>query len=142
MGRRLLRTFSVCLFLLFMSGCRDDGRLRTYPVNGKVVFEDGQPLRGGSVICLCESGEHALSARGNIGEDGTFTLGTYDVDDGAIAGQHLVAIDPPIADDFNPDAGPAPRVIADRFRDQTTSELSFEINGEGTQDVTLTVSKY
>lgn len=141
MERRWLQLLRACLFLCLLAGCRDDGRLRTYPINGKVVFEDGQPLKGGSVICLCESGEHALSARGEINEDGTFTLGTYDTDDGAIAGLHQVAIDPPIPVDFNPDAGPARRVIADRFRDPTTSQLSFEVSGEGEQDVTLTVSK-
>lgn len=122
-------------------GCQDDGRSPTYRVQGKVVFADGTPLRGGSVICLSDSETESLSARGNISEAGTFTLGTYEVDDGAIAGRHLVAIDPPLPTNFNPDAGPAPRVIHQRFQHHDTSGLAFDVVEDGPNEITLEVSR-
>ena len=127
--------------LVSLTGCGDDGRVPTYEVQGKVVFKDGSPLQGGSVICLSDSTEHSMSARGNIAEDGTFTLGTYESDDGAIAGKHLVAIDPPLPTGFNPDAGPAPRVIHPRFQQHDSSGLEFVVTDDGPNEVTLEVSR-
>ena len=122
-------------------GCGDDGRIPTYAVNGTVAFPDGTPLSGGSVICLSDSGGTTLSARGLIGEDGTFELGTYETDDGAIEGRHLVAIDPPLPTDFNPDAGPPPDVIHRRYRQHDTSGLVLVVSPDGPNEVTLEVAK-
>lgn len=138
--------YALCVWLaavcLSLTGCKpDDGRLPTYQVSGKVLFADGTPLQGGSVICLSDSETVALSARGNIGKDGTFTLGTYEQADGAIAGRHLVAIDPPLPAEFNPDAGPAPRVIHRRFQQHDTSGLEFSVSESDTNEVLLEVSK-
>lgn len=129
------------LLCLLACGCADDGRLPTFDVSGKVEFPDGQPLAGGSIVCLCESGEHALCARGNIAADGTFSLGTYDVADGAIVGQHRVAIDPPFPDDYNPDAGPPPKVIHERFQDYATSGLEFRVTDDAVNEIVLKVSR-
>ena len=40
-------------------------------------------------------GESALNARGFIQPDGTFRLGTFELEDGAIEGDHLALITPP-----------------------------------------------
>lgn len=127
-------------FVVLAVGCGDDGRIPTYEVVGKIQFADGTPLQGGSVICLSDS-EDALSARGNIAEDGSFTLGTYEADDGAIAGRHLVAIDPPLPANFNPDAGPPPKVIHSRYQAHDSSGLEFTVTKEGLNEATLEVSK-
>ena len=130
------------VFCATLLGCKpNDGRLPTYPVTGKVVFADGTPLPGGSVICLSDSETNGLSARGNIGKDGSFTLGTYQESDGAVAGHHLVAIDPPLPAAFNPDAGRPPRVIHSRFQQHDTSGLEFVVSEKDTNEVTLEVSK-
>ena len=134
-----MKRYFLCL-VVFVMGCGDDGRVPTYEVTGKVQFADGAPLQGGSVICLSDS-EEALSARGNIAEDGSFTLGTYEESDGAISGRHLVAIDPPLPANFNPDAGPAPKVIHSRYRTHDSSGLEFTVSEDGSNEVRLEVSK-
>jgi len=134
-----MRRFTFLILALFI-GCSDDGRIPTYEVVGKVQFADGTPLPGGSVICISDS-EEALSARGNIAEDGTFTLGTYASDDGAIAGRHLVAIDPPLPMNFNPDSGPSPRLIHPRFQAHDSSGLEFTVAEDAQNEISLEVSK-
>lgn len=74
-------------------GCGDD-QLPTYPVHGTVTFADGTPLRGGTVEFRCGAVSPPMIARGEISQDGTFVLGTYAEQDGAIAGDHQVAIAP------------------------------------------------
>ena len=134
-----------CLLLfiaLSLVGCDDDGRRKTYPVSGKVVFANGSPLPGGTVMCVSDSkyGD-ALSARGSINEDGTFVLGTYEEDDGAVEGRHVVALIPPAPPNHNPDAGPPPRMIHPRFEHHDSSGLEFEVTSDGLEELTLEVSK-
>lgn len=80
---------SVVSGLFLIAGCHD-GRVKMYPTSGKVVFADGQPVRGGTVEL--ESIEHGTSATGTIRDDGTFVLGTYTSTDGAAAGKHRVIV--------------------------------------------------
>jgi hypothetical protein len=81
--------FLIVAVVCVLVGCNDD-RVATYPVKGKVLFEDGSSPRFGDV----EFFEPTLkiNARGKIARDGTFVLGTYDKADGAVAGQHKVVI--------------------------------------------------
>ena len=76
---RVLLIFAVAIFA---SGCSSD-RLDTYPVTGKVVFEEGDSPRFGDIE-LFHPGKQ-INARGKLAKDGTFTLGTYDLDDVAFA---------------------------------------------------------
>ena len=69
-------------------GCSD--RPRTYPTGGVVVLRDGEPLRDGRVEV--RSTEQPYTARGAIGQDGSFQLTTFELNDGAIAGRHEVLI--------------------------------------------------
>lgn len=74
---------------LAAAGC-GDARIKTYPVSGVVQFEDGRPVTSG-VIEFRASGAGSV-ARAKIGRDGSFTLGTFTVDDGAVAGRHQVLV--------------------------------------------------
>ena len=123
-------------------GCGDDGRRKTYPVSGKVVYPDGSPLPGGTILCVSDSAEGAsLSARANINTDGTFVLGTYEEDDGAVAGRHVVAFIPPTPSNYNPDAGPPPRMLHPRFESHDSSGVEFNVTEDGPNDIVLEVSK-
>lgn len=70
-------------------GC-GDGKVPTYPVSGTVVFENGSPVRTGTIEL--SSSDHNLTATGKIAEDGRFVLGTYASADGACAGNHRVIV--------------------------------------------------
>ncbi len=83
----------VCLGILFscfvsLVGCGKSGEFETALVSGKVTL-DGQPVTKGTVIFQPLKGK---KARGSIGADGSFTLGTYGSTDGATIGSHRVII--------------------------------------------------
>jgi hypothetical protein len=73
----------------------------TYPVTGKVIFEAGQPATGGSVQFRSTT-DPSISALGEIGPDGSFSLNTrvdnYELP-GTIEGPHEVTVIPAMSED-------------------------------------------
>lgn len=67
-------------------------RPKLYPTDGIVLFQ-GKPAVGATVtlIPVGKSGPR-ISATGKVGEDGTFKLTTYQLNDGAPAGRYKVTI--------------------------------------------------
>jgi hypothetical protein len=63
-----------------------------YPVTGKVLLPDGKPLTQGTVsfMPLAQPGRVAT---GDVKSDGTFTLATKDLGEGAPEGKYKVKID-------------------------------------------------
>jgi hypothetical protein len=65
------------------------------PVRG-VVTIDGQPFAGGKVmfapVAKGESRNAGRAAFGRLQPDGTFTLTSYDADDGAVVGEHWATL--------------------------------------------------
>lgn len=65
------------------------------PVHGKVTF-NGQPLTSAKVmfapIAKGKSGRSGKPAFGVLQPDGSFVLGTYKPDDGAVVGKHWVTV--------------------------------------------------
>jgi hypothetical protein len=83
---------------VFGSGCGGSGQLPTARVKGKVSF-NGQPVNGGTITfspVVPGSNEPGKAATGPIGTDGTFTLTTYQQNDGAVIGRHKVSYIPPV----------------------------------------------
>ena len=78
------------LSLAVSAGC--GGPTKTYVVHGMVVFPDGQPLSRGTVEFEALGQTKPITASGEIAKDGTFQLGTFAANDGAIAGEHRVAV--------------------------------------------------
>lgn len=123
------------IFLLLM-GCSD--KLPTYPVSGKVQFPDGSPVRVGTVEL--KSREQGVQARGTIATDGTFTLTTYEEDDGAVEGTHdAVVVQMIVTEDL---AGHPPTtlgVVDRRFGSYATSGLSAVVKRDQENRVVLQV---
>ena len=128
-----------CSLLLAFLGCSDTNRLKTYSASGKVVFKDGKPLEGGTI--LFESVDQPVTARATIGVDGGFQLGTYEESDGAVAGLHKVAIAPAMDMTVDRDEVRPPRLIHDRFRDVEMSGLEFDVTEDGPNEFEVLVSK-
>jgi hypothetical protein len=113
--------------VLMLSGCNSSNRAQTYDVSGSVQF-DGQPLTSGMVVFMPDKGQ---AAKGAIGLDGSFKLGTYGVDDGAVAGHYKVMV---IAVDRKTMQGgaaalerPLATLIPARYGSTTTSGLAYEV---------------
>ena len=108
----------------------------TYPVRGKVVFDDGAPLDTEGVI-LFESTSadgQAFTARGKIQSDGTFEMSTFTDGDGAVAGLHRVLVRAKRdAEDFTK-RGIIPRPIIDeKFERYESSGLEFSVEAGDNQ---------
>ena len=88
---RLLVPFSLlALLVLYVYFWPDTSRVRTYPVQGRVLFADGSPVKTGKIEIL--SARHKTTSAGRIHDDGTFQLGTYENNDGAPEGSHQAII--------------------------------------------------
>lgn len=98
-GRSVLALFVVIL----ASGCSTEPPVNlpaTFPVVGKVLFADGQPLPGGAVQFQSTT-DTKTTALGEIAADGSFTLTLYEEGQklpGTIVGPHRVTVIPPMDD--------------------------------------------
>lgn len=121
-------------------GCGPPNEFTTYRVAGEVVFADGTPLRGGSVLFESESNVQGkkVVARGPINPDGTFSLGTNQPGDGAVAGWHRVSVHPP-APDVDVDESRDVPPIDVRFQDPRRSGLRFEVKPDAENRYTVEV---
>src|SRR5438477_10167409 len=88
-ARRFTRAAAL-LLLPLVSGC---GRSGPYPVEGKVVWEDGSPAKELAMAqVVFDLPEMQISSRGSIQPDGTFRLTTYKPNDGAMPGEYKVMV--------------------------------------------------
>jgi len=133
-----IRRFSLAMGLLLLgAGCGSD-RPATYPVRGRVVFSNGQPVKLGTVELL--SKDHRINATGTIQADGSFELGTFSSRDGACAGEHSVIVMQMIVTEglqkHQNDHGLPVDLV---FSSYTTSPLKASIQPEGDNSLVLTV---
>ena len=97
--------------------------LKPVPVKGSVLYK-GKPMTGGTVRFEPEDG--GREASGNIEPDGSFTLTTFQSADGAVAGKHRVAVDPP--------ADKAKSLPA-KYKSAASSGIVLEVTPEKTEYV-------
>lgn len=134
---RFLISSLVLSFLLLISGC-GPSHPPTYPVVGKVVFENGEACQLGTIEF--RSLDHLVSARGKIEKDGSFKLSTWEPDDGAVEGKHQVIVQQLIiTEDLSFAAhGHGPRVNP-RYGDYATSGLEVVVQPVEKNEVTVTL---
>lgn len=84
--------YSVGMLAVMVNGGCSDRDVVTYPVRGIVRFTDGKLLRDGTVEFEIMGREKPITATGEIGPDGSFVLGTYESNDGAVAGKHRAVV--------------------------------------------------
>ena len=129
---------SLCLLsLVLLFGCTRGGDLPTAPVSGKVTYK-GKPVPSGTVMFVPEKGPPAT---GEIGKDGSYSLGTYGKNDGAVLGKHKIAVTAvaDMSDRLPEDRNPLPPpIVPSKYLSQDTSELTFEVKqGKNVADLDL-----
>jgi hypothetical protein len=81
--------------LAFVFGCGGDpNKPKLGRVSGKVTY-NGKPVTEGVVSFVPDSGpgsQTGQSATGEIGPDGSYTLTTFENNDGAVLGEHKVLV--------------------------------------------------
>lgn len=115
------------LTLGLTAGC--GGQPTAYLVHGTVMFTDGKPLTRGTVEFEAMNQNKPITSSGEIAKDGTFRLGTYAPNDGAIAGEHRVAVisDYEIGTGVERPGELPPPQLHPKFRSFKTSGLKFTI---------------
>jgi hypothetical protein len=86
--RRGLMAALAAALLSSLLGCSGPPA-KTVAVSGKVVDASGAPVKGAS-ISLTPTGK-GFAATGNTGDDGSFTLSTFEENDGAPIGEYVIA---------------------------------------------------
>lgn len=129
----------ITILILMSTGC-GSSQPTVVPVQGKVVFSDGQPVKLGTVEFY--SDEHQLSATGTIRNNGSFLLGTFTTDDGAVPGKHRAIVMQMVINDTMTkhvlDHG-AP--VDPIYGSYITSPLEVIISESGSNEITLTVER-
>ena len=122
--------------IALFTGCSD--QLPTHPVRGKVEFNGGGPVHVGTVEL--KSLEHGVQARGEIQDDGSFSLTTYQPGDGAVAGRHAcVVVQFVMTEELPGHMGSKVGVIDPRYNSYATSGLQIEIQPNKTNEVLILV---
>ena len=134
-------------------GC-GERRPATYPVEGRLRFEDGRPVPFGTVEF--RSAEAGITARGTIDSQGRFRLGTFAEGDGAIAAEHQAIVVQNVSPAVWQQAGThaAARhsshgdhsthdtaIVPRRYADYATSDLSANVRSRPVNRIELTVSR-
>ena len=115
----------VPLLALLATGCAS-GR---YPVSGRVTYEDGTPVREGTVIGETTVDGKAVGVQGNIESDGSFTWGSDRPGDGAPPGTYKVLVVPRALGDSELAEGKRP-AVAGKYTKFETSGLTVEVKPE------------
>jgi hypothetical protein len=121
-ARRIRIGAVVAMAVLICLGCGPAGQVKVYPVKGKVTFE-GKPLAGGGAISFVPvASQEGKTAAGEIKEDGSYELTTYEPGDGSMVGDFRVVINQVTEKEPEPtpDGAPPPkggsRVVAEADR--------------------------
>lgn len=114
------------LYCSGLVGCGSDPTMA--PVEG-IVLLDGKPLDHGMVTFVPAAGR---GAKGSIGSDGRFVLGTHSDADGALVGRHRVAVTafekpvwPPNYDRDGQESDKSP--VPPRYASPDSSGLTFQV---------------
>lgn len=129
---RLLSLLLLAGLGMSVGGCGSD-QLPVAPAKGTVKYK-GKTLEFGSVMFQPAKGP---PARGTIQPDGSFVLGTYGDNDGAIIGKHKVRIScnetqrPGYTPPAGEEAGVGKMLIPKKYVSVQTSGLTAEVKAGG-----------
>jgi len=143
--RSLLVVGPVLLGLLLStaSGCSRPkskwarARPPVYKATGQVTW-NGEPANGAVVVLSSKA--HNLAAVGNADADGRFTLTTWDVGDGGVAGEHLVGVEKDEIVGYEANGSPIRvNVLPPKYQNPETSGLTATIVERGPNVLSIDV---
>lgn len=122
----------------FGVGCGSKAEFETAKAAGRVTL-DGKPVTEGSVVFTPVRG---WPARGELDEEGRFTLSTYKPGDGAIVGPHEIAVlamsGPDPTEHFErPPPAPTKWLVPERYGNRSSSGLAYEVKSGESNEIEL-----
>lgn len=133
---------ALALVALGLASCgKADGRKPTFPVTGRVLLADGRPAEHATVVLhpVGDTGPDVAKPRGKVAADGSFTLTTYDANDGAPAGEYRVTVERWLAG-TRPDEGPSNR-LSPIYASPEKSGLTATVTAGPTELKTIALRK-
>lgn len=137
---RAALTILAVSFLFMSIGCNLDSRPKRAPVSGTVTYRN-QPVKGAVVNFVPVAGDNI--ATGLTDAQGKYQLGTFELTDGALVGQHKVSIvargperDPKPSEMVGMMPGtkvPGDPIIPQKYFTPDTSGLTFEVTRQGSK---------
>lgn len=122
------------LLLGFVAGC--GGSLAQ--VHGKVTLPDGKPAAGSQVVFEGGPDGQKVTARGDVGGDGSFELSTMKPGDGVPPGKYRAIVNPPPMVNAE---GPYLVPFNAKFTSFQTSGLEFDVKASGKNEFAIQVTK-
>jgi hypothetical protein len=107
-------------------------------VKGTVTLPDGKPATGSMVVFESQSSGAAVTARGDVQTDGSYTLSTLKPGDGVPPGKYRVAVVPPAMVSAE---GPNIVPFNPKFATFETSGLEFEVERGKQNEFPIKVTK-
>jgi hypothetical protein len=132
---RTLLGCGLLALVVALPGCAS----RRSVVTGKVTYEDGTPVEGGSVIGEATVDGKLVAVQATIKKDGSFSWGGDREGDGALPGSYKVIVVPVSLSEYQLSQGERPAVDG-KYTKYETSGLSFEVK-EGRNEFNITVSR-
>jgi hypothetical protein len=123
------------VLLLVIAGC-SKGRPSTYQVTGAVIYQ-GQPVAGATVMFIPKN---TRPANGMTDAQGRFTLLSFQPEDGAVAGEHVVCVTKFEQDSKEPAHAMNPKmrsVLPQKYASPLSSPLRVTVTKEGQNDFRL-----
>ena len=108
-------------------GSKNDGRLKSYPVRGKVTV-DGQPTKGIYVFLVPDKQPptHGIYPNAITDEKGEYWVSTYDSEDGAPLGDYAVTAKWPQGEGLMVNSE-SPDRLQGRYADAASSKLKITL---------------
>jgi hypothetical protein len=129
--RRLTLALGLALALALPACSRSDGRIKVYPVHGKVLVKGKPPVE--AIVRFHPADGNTSDPHwihGQVDGEGRFALSTYVTGDGAPAGEYVVTIE------WNERSGPlkteftGPDRLKGRYKDPKTSKIRFRVEAQ------------
>jgi len=120
------------LFLIGLAGCgssTDANQLPVFPVKGQLAIR-GKPATGAFVVLhpMAALDSKVIPPRGQVRDDGTFSLTTYKSDDGAPVGEYKVTVEyRELVKQTNGDISRGPNLVPKQYGNPKTSPLTVRI---------------
>jgi hypothetical protein len=134
---RSVALLTLLSLLLAFAGC-GPSRPATFPVKGKVVFENNEPCQLGTIEF--RSLDHMVTARGIIEKDGSFMLTTWEPGDGAVAGSHQIIIQQLIiTEDLSFKSHNHGKRVPPRYGDYATSGIKATVKDQPLNELVITL---
>lgn len=114
----------LALSTVAFAGC---GGTKTYPVKGTVSVKDGEALSHGYVVFTSAD----FTARGEIGPDGEFVLGSNKEEDGAPVGTYKVTlVNTSTGPTYDKPNEPTKRFVDSKYEASDTTPLELKVEAK------------